>query len=134
MSYIENPKTKGSGIIACIPQKGLCPNKCEDCFFQSGRSYLEPLEHDRWARSYFARQASIRAIEYGVFVQWIHPAFTSITCSHCGTIDKQSRANRGKFICTSCSQEFHADINAARNIARKGQERIQKKSDSIKAL
>lgn len=42
--YTENPKTKGSGIIACIPQKGICPNKCEDCFFQSGRSYLEPLE------------------------------------------------------------------------------------------
>lgn len=44
MTYIENPKTKDSGIIGCIPQKGLCPNKCADCFFQSGRSYLEPLE------------------------------------------------------------------------------------------
>lgn len=44
MSYIENPKSKGSGIICCIPQSGKCPNNCEDCFFQSGRSYLEPLE------------------------------------------------------------------------------------------
>ena len=43
MMYKENPKTKGSGIIACIPQKNLCPNNCPDCFFQSGRSYLEPL-------------------------------------------------------------------------------------------
>ena len=43
MAYIENPKTKGSGIICCIPQVGRCPNGCEDCFFQSGRSYLEPL-------------------------------------------------------------------------------------------
>ena len=41
--YIENPKTKGSGIVCAIPQTGTCPNKCEDCFFQSGRSYLEPL-------------------------------------------------------------------------------------------
>jgi len=41
--YLENPKTKGSGIVCCIPQTGTCPNKCEDCFFQSGRSYLEPL-------------------------------------------------------------------------------------------
>jgi len=41
--YVENPKTKGSGIICCIPHKGKCPNECEDCFFQSGRSYLEPL-------------------------------------------------------------------------------------------
>ena len=44
MPYIENPKTKGSGILCCIPQKGVCSVKCPDCFFQSGRSYLEPLE------------------------------------------------------------------------------------------
>jgi len=43
-NYKENPKTKDSGIICCIPQIGKCPNKCEDCFFQSGRSYLEPLK------------------------------------------------------------------------------------------
>jgi len=42
--YKENPKTKGSGIIAAIPQEGRCPQECADCFFQSGRSYLEPLE------------------------------------------------------------------------------------------
>ena len=95
---------------------------------------LSNLKHDRWARSYFARQASIRAIEYGVFVQWVNPAYTSITCSYCGTIDKQSRVNRALFKCSSCNHEFHADINAARNIARKGQERIQIKLDSIKAL
>jgi hypothetical protein len=44
MMYIFNPKTQGSGIICAIPQKGRCPNGCEDCFFQSGRSYLEPLD------------------------------------------------------------------------------------------
>jgi hypothetical protein len=42
-NYIENPKTKDSGIICCIPQKGVCPMKCPDCFFQGGKSYLEPL-------------------------------------------------------------------------------------------
>ena len=44
--YKENPKTKGSGIICMIPETGTCPNKCSDCFFQSGRSYLEPLEEN----------------------------------------------------------------------------------------
>jgi len=43
MGYIENPKTKGSGILCCIPQHGRCAHACADCFFQSGRSYLEPL-------------------------------------------------------------------------------------------
>ncbi len=42
--YIENPKTKGSGIVCCISQKGRCPNNCKECFFQSGKSYLEPLD------------------------------------------------------------------------------------------
>ena len=42
--WIWNPKLRGSGIISCIPQKGFCPNGCKDCFFQSGRSYLEPLD------------------------------------------------------------------------------------------
>jgi hypothetical protein len=44
--YKFNPKTQGSGIITAIPQTGTCPNKCEDCFFQSGRSYLEPLSEN----------------------------------------------------------------------------------------
>lgn len=42
--YIENPKTIGSGIVCCIPQTGRCRVNCPDCFFQSGRSYLEPLD------------------------------------------------------------------------------------------
>jgi hypothetical protein len=46
MSYKENPKTKGSGIVCCIPQTGECPRRCTDCFFQSGRSYLEPLDEN----------------------------------------------------------------------------------------
>jgi len=46
MTYIENPKTKGSGIICCIPQKGHCPLGCEDCFYNTGRSYLEPLDEN----------------------------------------------------------------------------------------
>lgn len=44
MSYIENPKTKGSGIVCCIPQTSGCPIGCADCFFMGGRSYLEPLK------------------------------------------------------------------------------------------
>lgn len=46
MSYKENPKTKGSGIVCAIPQSGTCPMGCADCFFQSGRSYLEPLSEN----------------------------------------------------------------------------------------
>jgi len=46
LGYIENPKTAGSGILCAIPQKGICPVRCDDCFFQSGRSFLEPLDEN----------------------------------------------------------------------------------------
>jgi hypothetical protein len=44
--YKHNPKMVGSGIFAAIPQKGNCPFKCSECFFQTGRGYLEPLEEN----------------------------------------------------------------------------------------
>jgi hypothetical protein len=44
--YLENPKTKGSGIFCVIPQKEKCPRGCAGCFFYGGRSYLEPLEEN----------------------------------------------------------------------------------------
>jgi transposase len=74
-----------------------------------------------WARSYFGNRLTVRAIEEGIFVKYIHPAYTSITCSNCKVIDKKSRVNRDTFKCSTCKSEFHADINAARNIALKGQ-------------
>ena len=45
MPYLTNPKMEGSGMLACIPQQGRCPNNCKHCFFQGhGRSYLKPIE------------------------------------------------------------------------------------------
>lgn len=44
-NYIKNPKTSNppSGIVCCIPQSGLCPNACPECFFNDERGYLHPL-------------------------------------------------------------------------------------------
>jgi transposase len=78
-----------------------------------------------WARSYFANRLSQRAYEDGVYVSYVNPRNTSITCSSCGLIDKQSRANQNTFECTGCGNMVNADINAAINIALKGQERLK---------
>ena len=32
---MQNPKLSGSNIIDCIPQTGLCPNNCLECFYNS---------------------------------------------------------------------------------------------------
>nr|DAQ55476.1 MAG TPA: endonuclease [Caudoviricetes sp.] len=47
----------------------------------------------------------------------VDPKYTSQNCHVCGTKGKR---NRDKFICTTCGKTFHADINAAINIADLG--------------
>jgi hypothetical protein len=38
----ENPKQIGSNLIDCKPQKGLCPNKCAECFYnRPGAFYID---------------------------------------------------------------------------------------------
>ena len=49
----------------------------------------------------------------------VDPAFTSQTCAECGAVDPASRSRR-KFHCVACGHADHADVNAARNIRRRG--------------
>lgn len=48
----------------------------------------------------------------------VNPAYTSQTCSDCGTIDKASRESQARFACVACGHEENADTNAAKNILR----------------
>ena len=78
-----------------------------------------------WARNYFANRCYTLAKEQEVFVFEVNPSYTSITCSKCGHVDKQSRCKQ-TFCCTSCGHSDHADVNAARNIATKGTANLKK--------
>ena len=49
----------------------------------------------------------------------VNPAFTSQTCPECDAVDAASREGR-KFQCVACGHADHADVNAARNIRRRG--------------
>ena len=46
---------------------------------------------------------------------FVHPAYTSMTCNECGTINSLNRKGI-KFKCVSCGNEDHADFNAGKNI------------------
>ena len=80
-----------------------------------------------WARSYFARRAAMIAEEEGIWITHVNPAFTSLTCQSCGNRDKRNRVKQ-RFECLSCGSRAHADIQAARAIARKGSEHIRLRS------
>ncbi len=43
--------------------------------------------------------------------------YTSLRCSDCGWIDKNSRKNQAEFVCTVCGFTCNADTNAAINVA-----------------
>lgn len=72
-----------------------------------------------WARSCFANRLEILGKENGVKIIRINPYQTSITCSKCGVVDKESRDDR-IFNCVSCGHIAHADVNAAINISNLG--------------
>jgi putative transposase len=50
----------------------------------------------------------------------VDPAYTSQTCSCCGIVDAAGRVSRDRFVCRACGHDEHADVNAAKNILRRG--------------
>lgn len=57
--------------------------------------------------------------ERGGYLCKVDPAYTSQTCSECGSVDRESRENQASFVCRHCGFRAHADHNAAINILRR---------------
>lgn len=76
--------------------------------------------------SYFDLQSKIeyKAKLHGIKVIKIKPQFTSQRCHKCGCIDENNRPDQSTFKCTTCGNVCNADLNAARNIAMPGIEKI----------
>jgi putative transposase len=71
-------------------------------------------EKNQWAFAQLETFIKYKAALYGIPVYYINPAYTSQTCSRCGSIHKPS----GKqFKCLTCGHNDHRDANAAFNIA-----------------
>ena len=74
-----------------------------------------------WAFAQLGQFLAYKARRAGVPVVFVDPAYTSQQCSECDYIDKRNRASQARFPCRSCGVVAHADLNASRNIARKGE-------------
>ena len=70
----------------------------------------------RWAFRQLQSFVEYKAKAVGIVVEYVNPAYTSQTCSLCGSL-----GNRSKHLFTcKCGFRAHSDVNASQNLARIG--------------
>jgi IS605 OrfB family transposase len=74
-----------------------------------------------WAFAQLGDFVVYKARRAGVPLVFVDPAYTSQTCAECGHLDKRNRVDQGLFNCRGCGVVAHADRNASRNIATRGE-------------
>jgi putative transposase len=68
----------------------------------------------RWAFRQLQQFIEYKAQALGIAVEYVHPAYTSQSCSKCHAL---GRRVRHRFVCEQCGLRAHADLNASRNLA-----------------
>lgn len=71
----------------------------------------------RWAWRQLQTFVEYKAKAAGIAVEYVNPAYTSQTCSECGSL---GRRLKHRFMCSTCGFRAHSDLNASRNLARIG--------------
>jgi IS605 OrfB family transposase len=69
----------------------------------------------RWAFRQLQTFVEYKAKAAGIAVEYANPAYTSQTCSRCGSLGKRIKH---RFECGHCGLRAHSDLNASRNLAR----------------
>lgn len=77
-------------------------------------------ERMSWSFSQLRSFIEYKALEKGIPVILVDPAYTSQTCSECGHCEKKNRKNQALFFCMSCGHTENADVNASKNIQSRG--------------
>ncbi|MHA1917543.1 MAG: RNA-guided endonuclease InsQ/TnpB family protein [Candidatus Ranarchaeia archaeon] len=68
----------------------------------------------------FVQQVEYKTKLLGIDMVRVSEEFTSQTCSNCGVVDKSNRKHRGLYVCSKCGLVLNADVNASKNILKKG--------------
>lgn len=69
-----------------------------------------------WAFKDLLSKVAYKAEHAGLKVVYVNPAYTSQTCSCCGSKSKDNRKTQDWFLCRKCNYEANADVNASKNI------------------
>ena len=104
--------------IVDLAKKELKGIRLEDLSFIRNQRTYKGKKFNRstnnWNFAQFRQMIEYKSKICGVPVEIINPAYTSQTCSKCGSIGKRTGK---KFKCPSCGHADHADANASFNIA-----------------
>ncbi|MEU3310853.1 transposase [Nocardiopsis sp. NPDC006832] len=74
-----------------------------------------------WSFAQLRDFIAYKARRTGVPVLIVDPAYTSQTCSACDHTSRRNRPTRNRFVCRQCGVVLHADVNASRNLAHRGE-------------
>jgi putative transposase len=88
------------------------------------------VQKSNWAFFQLETFIKYKASLYGIPVIYVNPAFTSKTCSRCGSIND---VNGKKFVC-SCGHKDHRDANASFNIGIRGKQSCDGITDNVREL
>ncbi|MFL1442408.1 RNA-guided endonuclease InsQ/TnpB family protein, partial [Nocardiopsis protaetiae] len=75
-----------------------------------------------WAFAQLGTFISYKAKRAGVPVVFVEAAYSSRECADCHYTHHRNRISQARFVCRSCGVVAHADRNASRVLARRGQE------------
>jgi IS605 OrfB family transposase len=78
------------------------------------------MQHN-WSFRQLRDFLTYKAHRAGIPLLFVDPRYSSRTCSRCGCVDKRNRRSQAEFSCIRCGFEHHADTNAARNLAVRGE-------------
>jgi putative transposase len=78
-------------------------------------------KHSGWSFRQLRAFIAYKAQRLGIPVICVDPRNTSRTCSQCGYVEKRNRRSQAEFSCLRCGFTCHADINAATNVATRGE-------------
>jgi putative transposase len=72
-----------------------------------------------WSFSKFIEMLRYKCMKAGIRFVQVNEAYSSQTCSICGTVCKSHRKHRGFYHCKVCGNKINADVNGAVNILKK---------------
>jgi putative transposase len=116
MSYENHRATRAVVDYAATHRRAIVMEKLEHV--RSGDSKIRGYsEKNQWAFAQFGSMLRHKCALRGIPLIEVDPAYTSQTCSRCGSIH---RPNGKRYTCLTCGHNDHRDANAAFSIAQRG--------------